>query len=185
MGGADRDAWGEVPALLQAQGYAVLTFDFRGHGQSEGKLDPPNAATDVETALAFLRSHPQVDAEHVALLGASMGGLASVIVAASDPGVHSVVVVSASPDAAGQNAGQVVGQISPRPFLAFGCDNDPLTRLERVRQLHAAAGPPKRLVILECSAHANDILSTDSAPVLQKELLSWLRFYLGPTQIEP
>jgi pimeloyl-ACP methyl ester carboxylesterase len=181
MGGADRDAWGEVPALLQEEGYATLTFDFRGHGQSEGKLDPPSAATDVETALTFLRTHPQVNAERVALVGASMGGLASVIVAASDADVDTVVVVSTSPDAAGQNAGEVVGRISPRSFLAFGCDNDPLTELERVRQLHAAAGPPKQLIILECAAHANDILNTAAAPVFLAKLLSWLRFYIGPS----
>jgi pimeloyl-ACP methyl ester carboxylesterase len=181
MGGADRDAWGEVPALLQAQGYAALAFDFRGHGQSEGKLNPPSAAIDVEAALTFLRAHPQVEAERVALVGASMGGLASVIVAASDADVDAVVVVSTSPDAAGQNAGEVVGQISPRPFLAFGCDNDPLTKLERVRQLHAAAEPPKGLVILECTAHANDILDTDAALTFQERLLSWLGFYLDPT----
>jgi dienelactone hydrolase len=174
MGGADKETWRDIPRRLQSTGYAVLIFDFRGHGQSNGHLDPPNAAIDVQAAVAYLRAHPSVDKERIALVGASMGGSASVIVAAGDPGISTVIALSTSPEAAGQNPGQVVGSLSPRPFLAIGCDNDPLTKPERVRQLYDAAGPPKRLVIFECDAHGNDILATDTAPDLEDLLLFWL-----------
>jgi alpha-beta hydrolase superfamily lysophospholipase len=164
--------------MLSAAGYAVLTYDFRGHGQSEGHLDPPSAATDLETALAYLRSHPQVDPERIGLVGASMGGMASVIVGAADSSVRTVVAISSSPDAAGQYPGQVVGQLSPRPFLTVGCDEDPITRPERVHQMYQAAGLPKRVVILECAAHANDILDTNAGPRLLDLLLLWLNSHV-------
>jgi pimeloyl-ACP methyl ester carboxylesterase len=177
-GAADKEAWGVTPWLLQAAGYATLAYDFRGHGGSQGELDPPSAATDLRTALAYLRTHPAVDTRRIALVGASMGGMASVIVGGEDLAVRAVVAISSPPDAAGQFPGLVVGQISPRPFLAIGCDADPLTRPERVRQLYDGAGPPKRLVIMECPAHANGILETDAGPRLLDLLLRWLNYYV-------
>ena len=44
MGGADQGAWNPLPEHLMELGYAALTFDFRGHGKSQGELDPPSAA---------------------------------------------------------------------------------------------------------------------------------------------
>jgi dienelactone hydrolase len=182
MGGASKDAWGIVPQMLNSAGYAVLTFDFRGHGHSEGRLDPPSAPADLGAALAYLRTQPQVDDERVALVGASMGGSASVIVGAADAAVRTVVAISTSPDSAGQYPGRVIEQLGPRPILAIGCDEDPTTKPERVHQLYEAAGAFKREVILECAAHGNDILVTEAAPELLELLLSWLRHHLTPKQ---
>jgi pimeloyl-ACP methyl ester carboxylesterase len=164
-----------VPEWLRAAGFAVLAFDFRGHGQSDGAPDPPKASDDLRTALAFLASQAQVDGERIALVGASMGGMASVIVGAEEPGVRTVVAISTSPGAGGQYPDQVVDQISPRPFLAVGCDGDPITLPARVRQLYDLAGSPKEIVILGCNAHANDILESEAAQELLDLLLQWLK----------
>jgi pimeloyl-ACP methyl ester carboxylesterase len=51
--GRDLDAWRDLPAALAADGLAVLTFDLRGHGGSEG-AEP--AETDVADAVAFART---------------------------------------------------------------------------------------------------------------------------------
>jgi pimeloyl-ACP methyl ester carboxylesterase len=179
MGGGRKEAWGPLPWLLLDRGYAVLAFDFRGHGGSEGGLDPPSAAIDLSTALAYLQSHERVDRARIGLVGASMGGMASVIVGAEEPDVRAVVVISTSPDAAGQYPGRVVQQLSPRPFLAIGCDADPLTRPERVRELYEAAGPPKRLAMLACDAHANDIFETQASSELSDLVVMWLDLYLN------
>lgn len=178
MGGADLRSWGELPGLLKSAGFAVLAFDFRGHGDSAGELDPPMAATDLAAALDHLRAVPLVDEARIGLVGASMGGMASVIVAADDPDVRAVAVVSTSPEAAGQFPGRVVAQLSPRPFLAIGCSEDPITRPERVRQLFDAAGEPKRLEMLSCDAHGNDILGTAAGPQLVALILEWLDVHL-------
>jgi pimeloyl-ACP methyl ester carboxylesterase len=177
-GGASQEAWDGLPAALQEAGYVVVTFDFRGHGQSAGILDPPHASLDLAAVLQAMRDDTAVKGDRIALVGASMGGMASVIVAADDPGIAAVIAVSTSPDAAGQNAGEVVGQLSPRPFLAVGCEDDPLTRAERVRQLYELAGLPKRLVLLPCEVHANEILGTSSGPQLIGLILEWLDLYL-------
>ena len=64
-------------------GYRVLTFDFRGYcpggdaGCSEGEKNIPAIWQDVEGAVAALRSK---GVTRLALVGASMGGTASLIV---------------------------------------------------------------------------------------------------------
>jgi dipeptidyl aminopeptidase/acylaminoacyl peptidase len=56
-----------------AAGMVVLALDFRGHGDSTGKLDGP-VEEDILSAVALLRSHPLVDGRRICYRGSSMGG---------------------------------------------------------------------------------------------------------------
>jgi predicted acyl esterase len=62
--------------LLAPDGYAVLTFDARAHGESGGlfTLDGPRELQDLRELFAWLTSHPHIDAQHVGAYGASYGG---------------------------------------------------------------------------------------------------------------
>ncbi len=78
-----------------AHGYAVLTFDYRGFGQSEGepgRLLPKLQIEDIINALAFMRSHPQVDLDRIALWGTSFGGANAIFAAAQDGNIQSMAV---------------------------------------------------------------------------------------------
>ena len=57
-------------------GYAVLTFDFRGHGQSGGlfDLDGPRELQDARELLTWLTARPEIDKGHVGAWGISLGG---------------------------------------------------------------------------------------------------------------
>lgn len=54
-------------------GFAVLAFDFRGHGDSQGSGDGP-LEKDILAAVRFLRAHPAVDPGLMCYRGSSMGG---------------------------------------------------------------------------------------------------------------
>jgi predicted acyl esterase len=58
------------------QGYAVLTFDARGHGASGGlvAIDGPREIADVRALFEWLASRPGVDAAHIGAFGYSYGG---------------------------------------------------------------------------------------------------------------
>ncbi len=56
-----------------AGGFAVLAFDFRGHGDSHGRADGP-LEQDVLAAAGYLRALPLVDDQRVCYRGSSMGG---------------------------------------------------------------------------------------------------------------
>ena len=84
---ADQSAWYRTADRLADLGYRVLTFDFRGFcpggdaGCSEGDLDVDAAPTDLAAALTYLRSQGVTSA---ALVGASMGGTAALVVSADE-----------------------------------------------------------------------------------------------------
>jgi predicted acyl esterase len=58
------------------EGYAVLTFDFRGHGASGGlfALDGPRELQDTRNLLAWLQARPEIDDARLGAWGISLGG---------------------------------------------------------------------------------------------------------------
>jgi len=61
---------------LVPQGYAALTFDARGHGQSEGlvSIDGPREIQDVRELFGWLAAQPGVNGQRIGALGYSYGG---------------------------------------------------------------------------------------------------------------
>jgi uncharacterized protein len=81
--------------LTQA-GYVAMTFDYKGWGESAGprsRLAPYSRVADVQAALTFLGTLPEVDAERLGLYGTSYGGATVVWVGAVDRRVQCVVSV--------------------------------------------------------------------------------------------
>jgi predicted acyl esterase len=62
--------------FFATQGYVVLTFDARGHGQSGGLwgLDGPNENGDARALHDFLAARPEVNAKKIGAYGVSLGG---------------------------------------------------------------------------------------------------------------
>jgi predicted acyl esterase len=62
--------------FFATQGYVVLTFDARGHGESGGLwgLDGPNEDGDAHAAYDFLAARPEVNATKIGAYGVSLGG---------------------------------------------------------------------------------------------------------------
>jgi len=62
--------------FLAPEGYAVLTYDARAHGQSGGlfTLDGPRELADLRELLTWLTTRHAIDAQHVGAYGASYGG---------------------------------------------------------------------------------------------------------------
>ena len=61
---------------LVPQGYAALTFDARGHGQSEGlvSIDGPREVQDVRELFGWLAARPTVNGRKIGAFGYSYGG---------------------------------------------------------------------------------------------------------------
>ena len=58
------------------QGYAALTFDARGHGQSEGlvSIDGPREIQDVRELFNWLAAQPGINGQRIGAFGYSYGG---------------------------------------------------------------------------------------------------------------
>src|ERR1043165_4109574 len=76
-------------APFNEAGYAVMTFDYVGWGQSEGTprnvINPWHRERDVESAVRPLREHPRIDPRRIVLWGTSFGGGHVVQLAARHP----------------------------------------------------------------------------------------------------
>jgi hypothetical protein len=76
-------------------GYAVLVFDYRGFGESEGErgmLDPLRQAEDIRSAITFMQTRSAVDPHRIGLFGSGgTGGALPIYVAAVDLRVKCVV----------------------------------------------------------------------------------------------
>lgn len=90
----DEEIMGHKPFLVIADhltrnGIAVLRFDDRGTGQSEGNFQTATGAdfaADAEAALKYLQSRKEVDPQKIGLLGHSEGGTVAFTVAAKKNG---------------------------------------------------------------------------------------------------
>ena len=101
-----------------AAGYIVMTFDYRGWGESDSRLvvygdmpkpgrfnstisvqatairdlvDPLDQYEDIQASLYFLEGDNRVDSERIAIWGSSFGGGHAVMVGASDPRIKVIV----------------------------------------------------------------------------------------------
>lgn len=86
-----------IADYLTRNGIAVLRFDDRGTAQSEGDFSSATSAdfaTDVASALAYLQTRPEIDQQHIGLVGHSEGGLIAPMVAAGSPDIAFIVLLA-------------------------------------------------------------------------------------------
>jgi dipeptidyl aminopeptidase/acylaminoacyl peptidase len=81
-----------------AAGYAVLAFDYRRFGASEGEprqlLDPHDQQADVRNAVTWLRAQSELDPERIGGWGISLGGVHMLFLGAYDRRLKAVVSVA-------------------------------------------------------------------------------------------
>lgn len=79
-------------AALPGAGFNVLTLDYRGYGDSEGRPDPEGILADARAALDYLHERQDLAAGRVCVFGQSLGGMLAIAAAALSPaGVRAVL----------------------------------------------------------------------------------------------
>jgi dienelactone hydrolase len=178
---SDQSAWFAFAERLGQQGYRVLTFNFRGYcpggaaGCSQGEKTISAIWQDVEGAIAALREE---GVSRIGLVGASMGGTAS-LVAASKEGqeIDALVTLSAPIGFEGLEASrEVLAQVTAAKLFLAG--HEDTTATEAVDTLYAETLQPKRPMILTTGDHGTDILTGNQAGIASTEIIKWLERYL-------
>lgn len=159
---ADQRSWFDFANRLADQGYLVLTYDFRGYcpggegGCSQGEQDIAAIWQDVLGAEDFVRSR---GATTVALVGASMGGTASLVAAGQEGGDVEVVVTLSAPESIEglvADAALLQREQANKLFIAGAFDAEAAASAEH---LHAIAPPPKRVELVPTGDHGTDLLN--------------------------
>lgn len=90
-GGQTRQSWGNAIVEAARRGYRAISLDLRGHGESGWS---PGGVYGMDLFAADVRAVIETLAQPPVLVGASLGGLAGLIVAAyPPPGVAGLVLV--------------------------------------------------------------------------------------------
>ncbi len=74
--------WDRVEYLYKA-GFNVFIFDYQGFGMSEGEPSESALYADGQTALAYIRSRPDVSDSNIVFYGFSLGNVVSIDLAAN------------------------------------------------------------------------------------------------------
>ncbi|EAY27229.1 alpha/beta hydrolase [Microscilla marina] len=89
---------GSYAQQLAAQGFITLAFDFRNFGESEGAPrfyeSPALKQVDIQNAVAYLASLPEVDPTKIGALGVCAGAMYTLMAAAENDKIRAVVTVA-------------------------------------------------------------------------------------------
>src|SRR4051812_40438361 len=88
--GSRKENHADFARAATAYGLAALTFDNRGHGETEGDL-AETVIADIARLAAMLAARPEIDRGRIGVRGSSMGGLMAIHLAAQSPDVAAVV----------------------------------------------------------------------------------------------
>jgi len=114
-------------------GFATLTFDYRGFGDSEGergRLVPARQIDDIVSVIDWAKQHPALDADRIGLWGTSFGGCHVFGAAVNNPDVKCIVSQLAFAD----GAEIVTGSLEAAEKAAF------IATLEKMDQKRQSSG---------------------------------------------
>jgi pimeloyl-ACP methyl ester carboxylesterase len=173
----NKESWEKQARTLASAGFRVLALDFRGYGKSRGPgdSDPMSAPLhlDVLAAARYLR---KTGAKSVSIIGGSMGGAAAgdASIDSNPREIDCVVFLGAAPN------GPAEKLKSASLFVVSRDDaNADGPRLPRIREQYEKAPEPKKLIILDGSAHAQFLFQTDQAERVLQEIIRFLNTPAG------
>ena len=180
---SDQSSWFRFAGRLADAGYLVLTYDFRGYcpggdgGCSQGSRDIAAMWQDVVGAIDFVRSR---GATSVSLVGASMGGTASLVAAAREGvEVRAVITLSAPASVEGLVVdGALLSRVSVGKLFIAGV-GDAAAAVD-AESLYAQAPPPKRVEIVPADDHGTDLLTGSRAEDVRRLIETYLQQTGGP-----
>ena len=167
-----KESWQPQAKRLAREGYRVLAFDFRGFGESHGPgdsdMDTAPMQLDVLGAVHYLR---QNGVKTVAVMGGSFGGSAALDASiVSRPGeINRLVLLAADWNGPAERI-----NVPLLVIVARNDANDEGLRLPRIRAWFERAPQPKKLLVLEGSAHAQFLFQTDQSDRVMREVLQFL-----------
>lgn len=177
---SSQNAWNDFAAELQERGLAVMTLDFRGHGESSGELaalteaDYQKFATDAADAIEYLRDINQ-DME-IAIVGAGLGANVALQLATQDTSVNAVILVSPQYNYRGVKINAMNKQFNhPIYYLVSRTDEISLTATQGLYENSPSANKELRIAE-EAQGRGTKLLR--HAPKLRDAMIDWLTLAL-------
>jgi pimeloyl-ACP methyl ester carboxylesterase len=168
----NKESWAKQARALEAEGFRVLAFDFRGYGQSKGPGgESPMTAPLHLDVLAAVRYLKRAGSRSVSAVGGSLGGGAAAAAVIAAPGeIKKLVLLGATP------YGEVEKmKTSTLCLMARDDTSGDGPRLPGLIKQYQRMPEPKQLIVLEGSAHAQFLFETDQAERVMREIVRFLK----------
>ena len=168
--GSRADWEGPAQALAFA-GYAVLSVDMRGHGDTGGEADWTQTASDLKQVWQYFAERPEVDETRTAFIGASMGANMALWAAAEETGVRTVVLLSPGLSYFGVEADRALDDYIQRTLMIIASSEDTYSA-ESSQKLAWLAGDLAELVMYNGAGHGTDMFDHEDG--LIDVIIQWL-----------
>jgi len=201
---ANKEMMQSLDYSLVRDGFAVVSFDFRGHGQNTTAFDHDRLQEDMEQVIEFAthmnsrmpvpfgRKFKEVDTERIAIMGHSMGGGAIVNYGVHHPDIDATIPIS------GVSAG-VTNKLPKNLFIIYAKNDPPDLHQAAWQMLDGATeeeeqsvadttygdferGSARRLSMVEKTDHITILFSAEA----HDQMLDWLHqvWDLPPGQVK-
>ena len=161
---------------LARTGVAFLRFDFRGIGESDGKWEDDTVSrriADLKAAIDFVRADARFG-NRIGLLGSSLGGYVTLLVASSDKEINASVIWATPFHLDGLESKQDVEGVAPlgRAFfkdlpkhrlspllpkvpkcMVVHGEADELVPVDQAWEIFQGLGSPKEIHVIESADH--------------------------------
>jgi dienelactone hydrolase len=179
---ADRQLYNDLGNMLNAAGYTVLSFDYRGFGASKaGEYTSYEAQrqkitekmpVDVDGGLRFLATQPNVVASTIGVVAGSCSVNQAIKAGQRHPQIKTFVLLS------GGNSVDVNGEAfiknSPRiPFFGAASEEDTEAAASIKKLVGLSTNGDSRVAMLKGAGHAASMFEKE--PELQADIVIWFR----------
>lgn len=179
LGGSQND-WNDFAQQLQAQHFAVMTLDFRGHGESSGNwktmtdVDFNKLVDDAAEAIEYL--HDINSHMRMAVVGASIGANVAMQLADQSEAVTSVVLLSPSTNYHGVDI-TAINQTLAEPILYVSSQDDEQSFVPTQQLYDASPSTDKVFKTYKQGGHGTKLLQ--HTPALHSAIIDWLNQHLS------
>ena len=155
--------------LSESLGCHVFMPEYRGYGLSTGSPDETGLAIDSQTALEYIRAHPDLRRTKIVIYGQSLGGAVSIRLLANN---LEKTVDSSKSEKQNEQDGRITGVILENTFLS-------------IRKLIPSVMPPARYIRMFCHQRwpSDEVIKTlpvNAPPIL---FLSGLKDEIVPPEM--
>jgi fermentation-respiration switch protein FrsA (DUF1100 family) len=177
--GSRKENHGDFGRACAATGWAALSYDQRGHGESADEMSP-EALADLGRMARFLAGHEGVDGGRVCVRGSSMGGFVAIHGAATSVAIAGVIAICPASEQhllrrlragtlevrAGERAradlaawlgehdlGHAVELLGAKPLILIHAEGDERIPSEFSAELYERATDPRKLIVLPGGHH--------------------------------
>jgi len=167
--------WSTIAPYLAKEGYMVLTYDYRGYGDSQGTFEGAKLTQDLISALSFAR---RLGANTIILMGASMGGTVTTKVAALEQHRIAAAVVISAP--LGFQGDLDVSDADLRAISAatFFINSNGDGFVYDIVHMYDEAHSPKQLYLYPGGAHGASLFYSQYGPDLSQRIVAFFQTYV-------